>query len=290
MAAEPLIVERLLTAFMEDPDGNRNANVIHSSAGAREAGFKAALIGGPTLYGWTVPAVREALGDSWLDHGWADVSFRRPVYPGDALRVRLEQQAPGRFSLALTDAASDAADGAATTFVSGEVALGDAPWRSELHRSQRRAPEPSPDPLLPLTPDTVPLGRDLPAMAVPVSVEDAARFAVEEQADRDPIWSAASATLRPRLHPGWLALRATRLVRHTYTYGASIQTRVQMQHLGRAEAGQTITVAGRFVDAYERKGHQYGVADCLVLDEQGREVALLRYTVIYQVAVRDKPR
>ena len=41
-----------------------------------------------------------------------------------------------------------------------------------------------------------------------------------------------------------------------------------------------------FMDTYERKGHHYGVVDCVVASEDGVEIAALRHTTIYQVAKR----
>ncbi|HXH23455.1 MAG TPA: hypothetical protein VNN10_15660, partial [Dehalococcoidia bacterium] len=77
--------ERRITAFMEDPDNMNISNVIHANQGARQYGYRAALVGGVTVYGWTVPAILQALGPRWLSDGWIDVSFRRPTYPGDEM-------------------------------------------------------------------------------------------------------------------------------------------------------------------------------------------------------------
>jgi hypothetical protein len=44
-----------------------------------------------------------------------------------------------------------------------------------------------------------------------------------------------------------------------------------------------VSVAGRFIEASERKGHQYAVVDGLILGEDGRELTAIRHTTIYQV-------
>jgi len=44
-----------------------------------------------------------------------------------------------------------------------------------------------------------------------------------------------------------------------------MHTRSRVQHLAPAMAGQTLTVGATFIEAYERKGHHFGVLDCLVL-------------------------
>jgi hypothetical protein len=78
----------------------------------------------------------------------------------------------------------------------------------------------------------------------------------------------------------------TRLLHHSYNYGPAIHARTHLQNLARAEAGQTVTVAGHFHQAYERKGHHYAVFDGVILSEDGRELVKMRHTTIFQVAKR----
>ena len=65
---------RTITAFLDGPDSPDISNPIHSTEVATQYGFRAALVGGVTVYGWTVPAIIGALGEGWLERGWADVS------------------------------------------------------------------------------------------------------------------------------------------------------------------------------------------------------------------------
>lgn len=61
-------------------------NPIHTDAGARAAGFPAALIAGVTVHAWlTHPAVA-AWGDAWRRWGGGAVRFRRPVLDGEIVR------------------------------------------------------------------------------------------------------------------------------------------------------------------------------------------------------------
>src|ERR1700759_3158188 len=82
------------TATMEDPDDPEmfERNRIHTTEGAREYGFKGAFVGGVTLYAWGVPTIVEALGDAWVDEGWVNIRFRRPVYPGAQIKVAVTAQ------------------------------------------------------------------------------------------------------------------------------------------------------------------------------------------------------
>ncbi len=46
--------------------------------------------------------------------------------------------------------------------------------------------------------------------------------------------------------------------------------------------GQTVTVAGRFITAYQRKGHHVAELDGILLAERGAELARLRHTTIFR--------
>ncbi len=275
MSATGSTVERRLTAFMDDPDPADMTNAIHSSDAARDYGYAAALVIGVTAYGWTVPAIREVLGDGWLDEGWIDVSFRRPIYPGDDLSVQLTAAEAGQHALVVVK-------GDGSRALVGRVGLGQAAWLSDLERPATAAPSPRATDRPRLTPANLPVGRDVPSMAVAVSVETAGEYAVRVQADDGAPWCGVGA----RLHPGWLAGRATRLIEHSYQHYPALHTRSQIQHFGPALAGQTVEVSGRIVDGYERKGHEYLVLDSWIVGEDGRDLAVHRHTSIYQPAVR----
>jgi predicted thioesterase len=76
----------------------------------------------------------------------------------------------------------------------------------------------------------------------------------------------------------------TPMLHHSYDYSPAIHTRSQVQHMGPAIAGQAVTVAGRFIDAFERKGNHYAVADGVIMSEGGAEIARIRHTTIFHVA------
>ncbi|HEY7270616.1 MAG TPA: MaoC family dehydratase, partial [Dehalococcoidia bacterium] len=136
--------ERHITAFMEDPDNMNIGNVIHANQGAREYGYRAALVGGVTVYGWCVPAILQALGERWLEDGWIDVSFRHPTYPGDEMTARVSERDGAGCDFSMTNQ-----DGQAC--LTGELGLGRSPWLDELTMPSRRQAEPRPDSLPQLT-------------------------------------------------------------------------------------------------------------------------------------------
>ncbi|WBL36999.1 MaoC family dehydratase [Tepidiforma flava] len=265
---------RRLTAFLDGEDRPDIPNPIHSTAVAHAHGFAGPLVGGVTVYGWLVPSILELLGDGWLSGGWADVRFRRPVYPGDELEAVAEGPPGGPAALRMAKA-----EGAA---IEGEAGLGRAPWLADLTLPSDRQPVPPHEPLPELTLETAPRGRDLPAMAVALSLEDARAWALEKQRDGHERWTGPAALA----HPSWLAARATPLLKHSYAYGPSIHTRSQIQHLAPARAGQQFTVAGRVVDAFDDRGHHTAVLDVAIIDAAGTLVTHLRHTTIFLIRPR----
>ena len=269
-------VSRKLTAFLDGPDSPDIPNPIHSTKVARDYGFRGPLVGGVSAWGWCARPLLQALGKEWLDHGWADVNFRRPIYPGDEVTITVESNADRPVALQLANSEGDAC-------IRGTAGLGTAGFVAGFAMPARTQAVPPKEPRIPLTVESAPVGQDLPPMALPYGEPEAAEHLAEKQRDDGPPWIGPDA----RIHPGWIAARMTPLLRHTYVYGPAIHTRSEIQHLAPARVGQEVTVAGRFVDAFERKGHHYAVVDGLILGEDGAHLARIRHTTIFRVARRD---
>ena len=261
--------ENTIVAFMDDPDEIK-PNPIHSTSVAKDYGFDGALVGGATAYGWTVRTIVDALGLEWLDHGWVELRFKRPIYPGDALEVRVDDD--GNLSVKNGD----------VLCFEGKVGLGDASWLHELQRPANGAVEPRANTLPRLTLASVPVNQDLAARSVAFSVEDAAVFA--EQREREPLQCFYGENAR--VHPAWIAEQPIHWLHHSYDYGPSIHAQSRIQHLAPVLSGQTFVVARRCTDGYERNGHHYIVNDTELRSERGECVAQVRHTCVFQIAKR----
>ncbi|MDP2329066.1 MAG: MaoC family dehydratase [Dehalococcoidia bacterium] len=269
-------VEQSIQAFLPHEDSEDISNPIHSSATAQRYGFKAALVGGVTVWGWATPAIMEALGPGWLDRGWADFAFRQPTYPGDTLAVRVapgSDAGPDAWSVTMTNQ-----DGVLCVVAS--VGLGDAPWIDEYVTPGRLAGQASPSPKPPLELASAPVGQDWRGMGEETPVPEAREFSSHGQRSTDALFIGE----RPRLHPAFIAGRAERIMRHNVSIPNSIHTRSRIQHLAPAYAGQRITTGARFLEAYERKGHHIANFDCLVQGQDGTALARLRHWTIFRVA------
>lgn len=262
--------QRRVTAFQGDPGV---ANVLFSASGAREYGYQTALISGPDAFGWATPAILEAVGDRWLDHGWAEVIFRRPTYPGEDLLIAVEPAGDATWTLHI--AGPDTHDR-----IAGTLGTGDAPWLAELADPVRVAAEEAPATLPRLTLEDAPIDHDLRPLGTDVSVEEMRAYAREQQQTDDERFMGD----RPRLHPGWIAIRPVHFLHHSFDYGPALQVRSHIQFAAPAYAGQVLVTAGRIREVYQRKEHHYAVVDCVTRGESDRVLIRQRHTTIFEVA------
>ena len=283
-------IQHTITAFLDGDDSLEISNIIHSTQGAARYGYTGPLVGGTTVYAWSVAALVEALGDAWLDEGWVEFQLRKPVYPGELITTSVTPLSP-------RSAGGDVAQrqrgvpGTTVDFtmtkdnddiaVRGTAGLGIADFYTEITTANDRTPQPQPADRPFITRAVAPLGEDLPAMAIDLSAAEAGRYAERLARDSHPLWHGANA----RVHPGWIAQRANALLAHTWRYTA-IHASSQIQHLAPVHPDQQLLVSGRIESGYERKGHEYAVLDITLSSEDGRDLVRMRQPTIYQVGAR----
>lgn len=272
-------IEGRIEAYLPHEDSPTIPNPIHSTEIARRFGFERALVGGVTVWGWATPVILEALGEGWLDHGWAEFAFRRPTYPGDDVAILAvpDAEQPGAWTVTMTNQ-----DG--VECVHGTVGLGDGPWIDAFTTPVRTAGEPAPDPLPSLELEHARLGEDWAPMTVPFPPEEAREFARHAQRTEDERFTGE----RLRIHPAWLAGRAERVLRHNFAIPSSMHTRSRVQHLAPAYAGDPVTSSACLLAAYERRGHHFVDYDVLVRAADGRDLARLRHTTAFRIATPEE--
>ena len=273
-------VERSIDAFLSNDDSPDIGNPIHSTEIAKKYGFKGALVGGVTVYGWAVPAILEALGDSWLDRGWADVFFRQPTYPGDRLAIAVtpgSDLSPDGYSLTMTNQ-----DG--TVCVVGSVGLGDAPWINEYVLPGTMEPQPSPDPIPAIVMGETPVDVDWRPNLDEPGPDALAEYWSRSHPEMDEHFAGDP----PRLHPGWIAGRGERVMRHNVSLPQSIHFRSRIQHLAPAYGHQPIVTGAHLLSIEDRKGHHAANFDCLVRDSKGTDIAMIRHWTIVHVRPVDE--
>jgi hypothetical protein len=270
------MVEGEFIATMDDPDDPEmfERNRIHTTAGAQEYGFTGAFVGGVTLYAWCIPTVIDALGEEWLDHGWIDVRFRRPTYPGVRVQVRLTPKDDGSGASAFA-AVKD--DGEAS--IVGEAGLGTAPWLGDLTETPFAPPEPDGGERPFLTLAGAPIGHRLNSFRygphTPPPETSGASLAEIINLD-----TPAGAVL----HPAVVARQMIALLMRSYDYGhPAIHVSSHIQNFARIPAGEDVVACGTFVDAYERNGQHVAVLDADIYSLGGERLARLRHTNIFKV-------
>jgi acyl dehydratase len=82
-------------------------NPIHTTAGARAAGFPGALVAGVTTYAYLTHPIVAAWGEEWLASGTAEVRFHAPVFEGDLVTCRPSTRSGGRAVEAVVDRAGE---------------------------------------------------------------------------------------------------------------------------------------------------------------------------------------
>lgn len=267
-----------MTAFLGNEDSPTIRNAIHSTQGAQEYGFRAALVGGATVFGWATPAILEVLGREWLDQGWTELAFRRPTYPGEEITITVEG-GPERATIAIAGPG-----GAEDVRITGDLGCGIAPWLDEvLLKTPLRDPEPPMRVHPRLTHEVAPVGRQLAVLGRTESIKEVREYARLRQRSDDPMFVGE----RPRLHPGWLVNRPTATLHHSYDYGPAIHVRTHLQVFAPVYAGDPLVTTATFRETYERKGNHYGAYDCTTYDAAGRELIRQRHTTIYEVAKRN---
>jgi acyl dehydratase len=271
---EPRLVERSMVAFLDNEDSDTISNPIHSTAVAKRFGFDGPLVGGVTLWGWSTPAILDALGEDWLGHGWAEFRFRRPIYPDDQVAIRLEGSDDGSFAHTMSNQ-----DG--VECVVGRVGLGDGPWVDEFTTPSNMTPggPPEPKPDLVLDPELV--GQEWVSEVVPASIEDLITYSSLSHRLDDPRFVGDG----PRLHPAWIAARAEQIMRHNFSMPQSIHTDSRVQYLSPSYAGEPVTVGARCIDVFERNGRHLVRFDCLLRGADGVDIARLRHTTIFYLSI-----
>ena len=266
-----MVLERSIQAKMDDPDAGDS---IHTNVVAQSFGYRAALITGSTVFGWCVPLIFEALGERWLEYGWTEVDYRRPVYPTDVLTQRLEPSGKDSFTFSVQNT-----DG--IVCVSGSVGLGEGAWVKNHVRSKRLAPEPAPDPRPILYLAQAPVGQDLSALQHATHRVPALR-----PEDIEPTDGPAPALIladRVVVNPATLGMQGSYYGHAQYAYeDPSIHVSTRTQQQGLIDAGDTLTIAGHCIEAYEKRGHHYWTTDTTMYSSDGREVARNRYTTAFK--------
>ena len=274
------VIENAVVAYLGNEDSPEISNPIHSTEVAKAYGFTGPLVGGVTVWGWATDTILAALGEDWLENGWAEYSFRLPTFPGDTMTIRavLDAEPPsGPWKVEMINQSGEVC-------VAGKVGLGTAVWSDELIRPRSMHPTEEAQQKGPLTLENAETGKDWKAMKLDFSKESARAFTTQKQLTDNPLFVDDKAVA----HPSWTAGWAEQLLRHNFDIPSSMHTRSRVQHHRKIAIGTSITGGAHLIDAYERKAHHFANFDVLLQDQDGSDIAQLRHWTIFKIATLEE--
>ena len=269
-------IENTVVAYLDNYDSPDISNPIHSTEVAKSYGFDGPLVGGVTVWGWATDTILAALGEGWLEEGWAEYSFRHPTFPGDTLTVRasLNEDSPAAsWTVEMINQSGEVC-------VSGMVGLGKAVWLHELVKPRIMGPTEESVSKDPLTLENAETGKDWAALELDFSEEASQEFIAQKQRTDNPLFTDKNAVA----HPSWTAGWAEILLRHNFAIPSSMHTKSRVQHHRKIPTGTRVIGGAHLIDVYERKAHHFANYDVLLVNKEGSELAQLRHWTIFKIA------
>ncbi|MCP4755066.1 MAG: hypothetical protein GY866_29660 [Proteobacteria bacterium] len=245
-------------------------NKIHSPGVAKNLGFSGGLVPGVGIYAYMAHPLITVWGTDWLKQGAMKAKFLKPVYEGEKisvqcqvsslepLTVEIEVRNPNRVLCAL-----------------GTASLG------------RRQPEPNmrdyPSHPLPayenrLPPEAAALTAGSPVGSVPLAYHPDDNQAYFFEEIRDAL--AELTAPEPMHHPAFMLHSANRLAHFNIGLGPWIHTASDVQHYDLPVMNSELSMNGKILEAYQRRGHDYVVLDLAVFAERSRPIAKIVHTAI----------
>jgi hypothetical protein len=241
-------------------------NKIHDDRVAAEYGFRGGLVPGVTVYGYlTVPIVDSA--PAWLERGSMHVRFLEPIYDGEEIIVRGEANEDGSMDVTAEreDGAVCAKGRASTEARSVHV---DSWYAEHQLPAANRRPVPSPETLV----VHAPLG----TIVEKLSLFDASFL--DLRSERLPIYHGSN----PPAHPAKLLQFSNELLVRNFELGPWIHVASEINNWSVAWHDDVISARGLIQDRFERKGHEFVVADVMLIANGDRLVQTVRHTAIYR--------
>ena len=222
-------------------------NKMHDDVVAAEYGFRGGLVPGITVYGYMMQPVVEHAPE-WLEHGSMKVRFLEPFYAGDPVVVRAEVSDDGSIRIV-----AERENGPVCATGTASVAHSGMPEPTAFSE----APLPSERPVP--SNDSVVSGTLLGTVTEQIETAD----------------------------PDRLLRFSNQILMRNFKLGPWIHAASEVTNWSAARVGDEISARGRIHDRFERKGHEFVVADVMLLAGGNRLVQTVRHTAIYRPARKD---
>jgi len=250
--------------------GADHANKIHSDEGAAKYGFASALVPGVGLYAYLTRPVVEALGREWLERGAVSAKFIKPVYDGEKVQARaaVVNIDPIELKLELLN-------------LSGELcAIGSASLPNSLPKLDPNDFPFGPLRLRPATIASFVTGDTLGSLEFSLDLKGELPKFLDNVLETSPIYGDVC-------HPAFWIAQANEILMRNIALGPWIHTASETRHYAIARDGARLSLRGRVIDLYERRGHELIVVDLGLFGETVRPIAHIKHTAIIKLRIAD---
>jgi hypothetical protein len=253
--------------------GADHSNRIHSDDGAARYGFAGALVPGVGLYAYLTRPVLETLGMDWLERGAMSAKFIHPVYDGE--RVYIESRITGIDPIGLR---LELFNRSGTLCATGTADIPSSLPKFEPEDYSHR-PLPASGKLPQATIDNFRVGDHFGSLEF--ALDWAGRMAkfLDDVAETSPVYRGSDAVCHPAF---WIA-QANEILMQNMALGPWIHTASEAQHYSIAGDGDRVSLRGRVIDLYEKRGNEYIVPDLGLFGEEGRPIAKIKHTAIIKL-------
>lgn len=246
-------------------------NKIHDDEVAARFGFKGGLVPGVVVYGYMTVPVVERFGIEWFESGRMEIKFLKPFYEGDLVVVRAESDDENKISV--TAQREDGEVCATAVAALDEPASRPAKPHLEDY-TQAALPDIEARPSAEL--QSFKSGLQLGSLTEKLNLPD--ETLLNSLQERLPVYYDPD----PIAHPTFTLGLANQILVRNFRLGPWIHASSEITNWSAARAGETLSVRGRIVGAFERKGHEFVCLDVLLLAGGERIAQHMRHTAIYR--------
>lgn len=253
------MLSRQLTAFNT---AVASTNKIHDDATARSLGFAGGLVPGVEVHGYLCWGPVHTWGERWLAGGVVSSRYHAPTYDGARVSVTFDE-ATGEATVST----GGAVEAVAACSLPGQPAT--APSLADF------PPQPLPHDVPPASEHTLAVGRRLGDLEVVFPDPKAATY-LSDVREVLPIYAELGVA-----HPGWVLGLANALLKENVVLGPWIHVGSTVQNFGLIRHGQSLSVRGRVVAQYAKRGHRFAELDVAVFADAAA-VTRIHHVAIYQ--------
>jgi hypothetical protein len=253
--------------------GADHANKIHSDEGASKYGFAGALVPGVGIYAYLARPVVDALGREWIERGSMSAKFIKPVYDGEGVMARatVVNVDPIEVKLELINS-SDVV-----------CAIGSGRLPNSLPAINReRYPFralPQNDQLLPATVASFSIGDPLGSLEFTLDLPGRVAQFLDDVVETSPIYRGGDAVCHPAF---WIA-QSNEILMRNIALGSWVHVASETQHYALANDGERLSLRGRIVELYERRGHEFLTANLALFADDERLISIIKHTAIIRL-------